>query len=80
MWKLSAEHFGRRAPKDLTVPWVDQLRPGADQRLAGMDQCQVSLRRLSPMLYRVEELGIYPGQARKLLGIELVGLMLVTID
>jgi hypothetical protein len=45
-----------------------------------MDECQVSLRPFSPMLYRVEELGIYPGQARKLLGIELVSLMLVTID
>jgi hypothetical protein len=29
-----------------------------------MDQCQVSLRLFSPMLYRVEELGIYPGPRR----------------
>src|SRR5215218_9590779 len=45
-----------------------------------MDQRQVSLRLFSPMLYWVEKLGIDSGQARKLLGIELVGLMLVAVD
>jgi hypothetical protein len=59
---------------------VDELRSGADQRVPGMDQRQVSLRLFSPMLYRVQKLGIDSGQARKLLDIQLVGLMLVAVD
>src|SRR3712207_6101134 len=37
----------------------------------------VSLRLFTPVLDGIQELGIYPGQARQLLSVELIGLTLV---
>ena len=40
----------------------------------------MSLRLFTPVLDGIQKLGIYPGQARQLLSVELIGLTLVTVD
>lgn len=45
-----------------------------------MDERQVGLGVFAPVLYRVEKLGIYPGQTGQLVGIELVGLAPFAVD
>jgi hypothetical protein len=40
----------------------------------------VSLRLFTPVLDGIQKLGIYPGQARQLLSVELIGLTLLTVD
>jgi hypothetical protein len=45
-----------------------------------MDERQVGLGILAPVLYRVQKLGIGPGQTGQLLGVELVGLTPFAVD
>ena len=56
LWKLTAGHLGRRAPKDLTAPpnVVHGLRAAPDQHLARADDRHVGLALFAPVLERVE--------------------------
>jgi hypothetical protein len=58
---------------------VDQLRARVNQRLAWADERHMSLGVLTPVLERVKRLGIETGQAREVLGVELVGFALTAI-
>src|SRR5215210_7895924 len=81
-WKLEAEHLGRRCPEgfDRATDVGDQLRTAPNEHFAGVQKRQVSLGLLTPVLERVQKLGINSGQPGQSLRVELVTFTLVAVD
>ena len=74
--------FGQASPEGLDRPAdvVHQLRAATDQCLPGADDGHVSLGVFAPVLERIQELRIQTRQSSKVLGVDLIRFVLVSVD